>query len=190
SACSELTSPQRGEADAWGPHRIQPKLIPLWLSTARLPKAPLHRHRLCRLVVLVLAGAAARIDGLRIGIALPKEEEAVAAEGAAIAPAIVAGHLHRRRGRLAGDEAALRVVAQDRNELGAVVGLGAERLVRDDDRGPRQRGRRDAIPHLLRDRDAIQRVLGTVALVDADDAPAQASVALRHRREDMRADRL
>jgi hypothetical protein len=36
---------------------------------------------------------------------------------------------------LAGDEAALGVVAEDRDELCAIVGLGAQALVRDDDRG-------------------------------------------------------
>src|SRR5262245_11648617 len=54
-------------------------------------------------------------------------------------------------GRLARDEPALRLIAQHCNEFGAIVGLAAQRLVRDDDRGARQRGRRDTIEHLLWD---------------------------------------
>ena len=53
---------------------------------------------------------------------------------------------------LAGDEAALGVVAQDRDELCAIVGLGAQALVRDDDRRPRQCGRRDAVEHFCKAR--------------------------------------
>jgi hypothetical protein len=35
------------------------------------------------------------------------------------------------------------------HELGAIVGLAAQRLVRDDDRGSRHYGRRDAVEHIL-----------------------------------------
>ena len=90
----------------------------------------------------------------------------------------------------AGDEAALGVVAEDRDELGAIVGLGAQGLVRDDDRRPRQCGRRDAVEHFLRDRDAVERAAGVVAVVDRYRAPAQACAFSRHRSEYMRADRL
>ena len=42
------------------------------------------------------------------------------------------GERNRRPSRY---EAALRLVAEHRNKLGAIVGLAAQRLVRDDDRG-------------------------------------------------------
>jgi len=71
-----------------------------------------------------------------------------------------------------------------------LVGLAAQRLVRDDDRGSQQCGRRDAIEHILRDGDALERVLGVVPVVNRDRGPAQARVVARHRREHMRADRL
>ena len=44
--------------------------------------------------------------------------------------------------------------------------------------------------HILRDGDAVERVLGVVPAVDRDRGPAQARVVARHRREHMRADRL
>ena len=91
--------------------------------------------------------------------------------------------------RLARDEAALRLLAEHGDELGAIIGFLAERLVGDDDRGARQGGRRDTIEHILRNGDAVERVFGVVGILDADHAPAQARVALRHRREDMGADR-
>src|SRR5262249_20205280 len=91
-----------------------------------------------------LAAPAALGSILRGRDALEKEAEAVVALGAG----------HRNSGsRLARDEAALRLVAQHRDELGAVVGFGAQGLVRDDDRGSRHRGRRDAVEHILRDGD-------------------------------------
>src|SRR5690242_13742189 len=72
----------------------------------------------------------------------------------------------RRRGsgyrRPARYEAALRLVAQHGNKLGAVVGLPAQRLVRDNDRRSRQCGRRDTIENILRNADAVERVLGIV----------------------------
>src|SRR4029077_3717073 len=94
--------------------------------------------------------------GLGVPAALEKPESVVA---------VWVGR--RNIGRtLARDEAALRLVAQHRDELGAVVGFLAQRLVRDDDRGSRQRGRRDAVKHILRDGDAVERVPGIVAVVD------------------------
>src|SRR6185503_4276392 len=98
-----------------------------------LPPAWLER-------LILLATAPARIDGLRVPTGLEERVEAVV--GGACDEDI-------GRGGLARDEAALRLIAQNRNELGAIVGLFAQRLIRDDDRGPRYRGRRDAIEHLL-----------------------------------------
>src|SRR5258706_8851640 len=43
------------------------------------------------------------------------------------------------------DDAALRLVVQRKDELRAIVGLAVQRLVRNDERGPRQCGWRDAI---------------------------------------------
>src|SRR4051812_21925711 len=53
------------------------------------------------------------------------------------------------------DDAALRLVVQRNDELGAIIGLAVQRLVRNDERGPRQCGWRDAIEHILRDGDAV-----------------------------------
>src|SRR5690242_6722297 len=64
--------------------------------------------------------------------------------------------------------AALRLVAQNRDKLGAIIGLAAQGLVRDDDRGSRQCGRRDAIEHFLRNGDAVERVLCVVRVFDRD----------------------
>src|SRR5262245_29404668 len=72
-------------------------------------------------------------------------------------------------------EPALRLVAQRHHELGAIVGLFVQWLVRDDDRGSRQCSRRDAIENLLRNGDAVERALGAVAVVDGDRGPAQAA---------------
>jgi malate synthase len=69
-------------------------------------------------------------------------------------------------------EAALGLVVEHRDELGAIVGLAAQRFVRDDDRGSRQCSRRDTIEHILRDGDAVERVLGVVPVVDRDRGPA------------------
>src|SRR5437879_538737 len=135
---------------------------------------------------IVLAAAPAGIAGLEVptletGLRVPTAAE----NGAeAVARRVVAGNDVGRR--LARDEAALRLVAQHRDELGAIVGLGAQRFVRDDDRGARQCSRRDAIEHILRDGDAVERVLGIVAAVDRHRAPAQAGVITCHRREHMR----
>src|SRR5215469_3697407 len=115
---------------------------------AVLPPALLHR-------LIVLAGAWARIATLGVPIGLEKETEAV------VAPVIAArnGDMDRRP---AHQEAALGMVVQHRDEFGAIVGLAAQRLVRDDDRGSRHCGRRYAIEHILRDGDAVERVLGVV----------------------------
>src|SRR5262245_2871537 len=43
------------------------------------------------------------------------------------------------------DDAALRLVVQRNDELRAIIGLAVQRLVRNDERGPRQYGWRDAI---------------------------------------------
>src|SRR5262245_17299456 len=89
-----------------------------------------------------------------------------------------------------GDDAALRLIAQRNDELRAIIGLAVQRLVRNDERGPRQYGWRDAIEHILRDRDAVKRGLGDVPAVDRDRGPAQAPAGARHGRKHMRADRL
>src|SRR5262245_53517113 len=54
----------------------------------------------------------------------------------------------RRRAR-AVEDAALRLVAQRNDELRAIVGLLVQRFVRNDERGPRQCGRRDVVEHIL-----------------------------------------
>src|SRR5262249_2549478 len=87
-------------------------------------------------------------------------------------------------------DATLRLVVQRNDEFGAIVGLTVQRLVRNDERGPRQCGWRDAIEHILRDGDAVKRGLGGVPAVDRDRGPAQARGGARHGRKHMRADRL
>src|SRR6185437_12279719 len=101
---------------------------------------------------------------------------------------VVAGNVDIGAG-LARDEPALRLVAQHGDEFGAIVGLATQRLVRDDDRGSRRGGRRNAVEHLLRDGDAVERVLGVIPVVDRDDGPAQARAGSGHSGEHMRADR-
>src|SRR5262249_25463382 len=133
-------------------------------------------------LIVLLPAAAARIGRLLrlwLRVRLEEREEAVGAP-------FVAGHDSGRG--LSGDEAALRLVAQHRNELGAVVGFLAQRLVGDDDRGSRQGTGRDAIEHLLRDGDAVERVLRVVGTVDRDRGPAQPGIVARHRGEDVRTD--
>src|SRR6476620_3201875 len=145
--------------------------------------ALLHRIALlCRIAplrrIIGLTAALTRIAGLGLGIpaGLKKEAEAFAAPGAAVRN-VDSGR------RPARNEAALGVVAQRRGELGAIVGRAAQRLVRDNNRGPWRCGRRDAIEHILRDGDAVERAPGVVPAVDRDRAPAQARVVARHRRE-------
>jgi hypothetical protein len=95
---------------------------------------------------------------------------------------VVAPFVAARKGgidrRPAHQEAALGLVVEHRNELGAVVGLAAQRLARDDDRGSRQCSRRDAIEHILWDGDAVERVLGAVP-VQSDPVPGDA-LHVRH----------
>jgi hypothetical protein len=57
-------------------------------------------------------------------------------------------------------QAALRLVMQHHDELCAIVTLPVQRLVGDDERGSRQYGRRDAIEYILRNGDAVERLLG------------------------------
>src|SRR6185437_1956194 len=93
---------------------------------------------------IVLAVWPAAIASLGAPIALKKEPEAV----------VVPDAVGRNEGigrRLARYEATLGLIAQHHDKLGAIVGLGAQRLVRDDDRGSRQCGRPDAIEQILRD---------------------------------------
>src|SRR5450631_1680418 len=132
-------------------------------------------------LTIVLAAARARISSWGVRIALETKAEEVVGSG------VIACNesIGRRPARY---EAALGLIAQHRDELGAIVGLAAQRLVRDNDRGSRQCGRCDAIEHILRDGDAVERVLGVVPLVDRDRGPAQAGLVARHRREYMRAD--
>src|SRR5260221_1787407 len=153
---------------------------------------PCGRHATCGVLLparlhltIVLAAARTRVDSLGFPIARVIEE----AEESFVAPDVAVRNDDIDRG-VARYEAALGLVVQHRDELAAIVGLAAQRLVRDDDRGPRLSGRRDAIEHVLRDGDAVERVLGVVTVVDRDHAPAQARIALRHRREHVRADRL
>ena len=140
-----------------------------------LPPALLH--------LIVSARARTRIGWLGVPIALEKEAEAV------VAP-VVAARNPDIDSRPAHQEAALGLVVEHRDELGAIVGLAAERLVRDDDGGSRQCSRRDAIEHILRDSDAVERVLGVVSVIDRYRGPAQARIVTCHRREHMRPDRL
>src|SRR5215475_4331909 len=110
-----------------------------------------------------------------------KESEAV------VVPEVVTRNEGLGR-RLARYEAALGLIAQHSDKLGAIVGLGAERLVRDDDRGSWQCRQSDTIEHILRDGDAVKRILGAVRVIDRDRCPTQAGVFARHRGEHMRAD--
>src|SRR5215469_11847733 len=86
-----------------------------------LPPALLHR-------LIVLAGARTPISRLRAPIGLEKEAEAF------VAPVVASRNTDIDR-RSAHQEAALGLVVEHSDELGAVVGLAAQRLVRDDDRG-------------------------------------------------------
>src|ERR1700758_3122462 len=108
-------------------------------AACRVSPSPAALHRLINLATLIilLAAPLTRIAGRRLWrrriVGLEEREEAVAATP----PVARNGVTFRRnpRCRLARDEAALGLVVEHRNELGAVVGLGAQRLVRDDDRG-------------------------------------------------------
>src|SRR5258708_8626895 len=95
--------------------------------------------RLPLTIVLAAGGARARIYRLRVPIALEIEEaEAV------VARFVVVRNEDIGRGP-ARHEAALGLVVQHRDELGAIVGLAAQRLVRDDARGSRLCRRSDSV---------------------------------------------
>src|SRR5690242_1891998 len=106
-----------------------------------------------RPALLIVGVLLPRIGGLGAPVT-PTEE-------AALVPRVTARDAGIGRG-LARDEAALRLVVQRNDELRAIVGLLVQGLVRNDDRGPWQRGRRDAVEHLLRDGDAVECGLGVV----------------------------
>src|SRR5450830_840813 len=115
-----------------------------------------------------IVAAPRRIASLDVPIAPGKKEAGVAPE--VVARKVAIG------GRLARYKPALRLVAQHRDKFGAIVGLATQRLVRNDDRGARQGDLRDSIEHVLRDGDAVERVLGFIPVVDRDCGPAQARV--------------
>src|SRR6185295_10609751 len=100
-------------------------------------------------IVPLIVAAARRIARLDAPIASGKKEAVVARK-------VVNG------GRLARYKPALRLVAEHRDKLSAIVGLFTQRLIRDDDRGPRQYGRPNAIDNILRDGDAVERAFGVV----------------------------
>src|SRR5882672_12492856 len=100
-----------------------------------------------------------------VGAALPLTVVLSAAPGrkSTVVPAACDAHIGRG---LAHREAALWLVVQRHDKLRAIVRLAVQRLVRDDERGFRPCGRRDAIEHILRDADAVERGLGVVPAVD------------------------
>src|SRR5262249_56558160 len=100
-----------------------------------LPPALLHW-------LIVSAGARTRIGRLGVPIGLEKKAEAV------VAPVVASRNADTDR-RPAHQEAALGLVVKHRDELGVIVGLAAQRLVRDDRRGSPRCSRRHAIERLL-----------------------------------------
>src|SRR5579871_4780948 len=96
----------------------------------------------------------------------------------------------RRRAAPAELDATLRLVAQEHHEIGSLARLRARRLVRHDQGRTRARAG-DAIQHVLRNRDPVERGLGTVSTFQCDHAPSYGCVAARtiHGGEDKRADR-
>src|SRR5258708_35368165 len=100
-----------------------------------LPPAPLH-------LIIVLAAAPTRIASLRVRIALEKEAEAAVAPGGAARN----GDIDRRPAR---HEAALGLGVQHRDELGAIVGVAAQRVAGGEDRGLRPGRRRFAFVDIL-----------------------------------------
>src|SRR6476646_2240405 len=133
-------------------------------------------------LIIVLAAALPRGGVLRVRIAPAKGAEKVVPSATARDAEIVLAPAHRKT--------ALRLIVQYHDELRAIVSLAVQGLVRNDERGSRQCGRRDAVEHILRDGDAVERGPGVVPVIDRDRRPAQTSVGVRHRREHMRADRL
>src|SRR3984957_5647391 len=117
-------------------------------------------------IIVLAAAVLARRDPLGVRIAPVKGAEEVV-QAAARDADIVRALAHR--------EAALWLIVQHHDELRAIVSLAVQRLVRDDERGSRQCGRRDAIKHVLRDADAVERALGVVRAIDRDRRPAQTS---------------
>src|ERR1039457_300380 len=109
----------------------------------RLLRCPLFPpKRRCRvlppaLLYPMIVAAPTRIASLEVPITLEKRE-------AVVTPAVVARNEDVGR-RLARYKAALGLIAQHRDKLGAVVGLAAQRLLRDDDRRSRQCKRGEAI---------------------------------------------
>src|SRR5262249_52375933 len=122
-----------------------------YLIMSTHPEQPCGLRAACRLTTSAVASVDSigrRADAYwQVGssnCAGKKKAEAV------VAPVVAARNGEIDRGP-AHQEAALGLVVEHRDELGAVVGLAAQRLVRDDDRGSRQCSRRDAIEHILRD---------------------------------------
>jgi hypothetical protein len=110
-------------------------------------------------LIVVPAAAPARIVKLGSQVAPAKE-----AEEAAVVTACDAD-IGRAR---ACHETPLRLVVQRNNELCAIVGLFVQGLIRDDERGSRPCGWRNAIEHILRDGDAVERGLAVVPAVGRD----------------------
>src|SRR6516164_4091345 len=109
--------------------------------SAALPLLPARLHLIIILaglhLIIILATARARIASLGVPTALEKRIARLGIEpGAVVTPGAAArnGDIDRRSAR---DKAALGLVVQHRDELGAIIGLAAQRLVRDDDRGSR-----------------------------------------------------
>jgi hypothetical protein len=75
-----------------------------------------------------------------------------------VVPGIAARDAYFGRGP-AHCEAALWLVMQCHHKLRAIVSLAVQRLVRDDERGSRQCGGRDAIEHIFWNADTVERGL-------------------------------
>ena len=185
---SAATGPESEEKPTWRGHRKSVEIDPvtdisrkttrcgLWRCQARCAKA--------RRAAVHISLRAKRPALATRRVFTTRENSSAADRTGAGADCRIGNHPSRRRslrlrgGRrhLARDEAALRLVVQRNDELRAIVGLAVQRLVRNDDRRSRQCGRRDAVEHLLRDGDAVERVLGIVRAVDRDRGPAQAAV--------------
>jgi hypothetical protein len=112
------------------------------------------------LLIILLAAALARRGVLGVRIAPAKGAEKVVPAATARDAEIVLALAHRK--------AALWLIVQDHDELRAIVGLAVQRLVGNDERGSRQCGRADAIEHILRDGDTVERSLGVVPAIDRD----------------------
>ena len=141
-----------------------------------------------------LARARARIGRRGVPIALEREAEFVVApvvtacngdpdrrpahQEAVFAPVVAARNGDPDR-RPAHQEPALGLVTQHRDELGAIVGLAAQRLVRDDDRGSRQCSWRDgsmtSFGMMMRSRASLaSSMLSTVTAVQRRPASSRA----------------